>query len=86
MAAKAILAPFMHPLHWLTAIIVAAVAYFGVLFLYRWQHPRRQRSAPAGRRVAHSSRGTGAGGRAGTGNAVRSAVIVRNDHVGGECH
>ena len=31
-AAEAILAPLLHPLHWLTAIIVAAISYFAVLF------------------------------------------------------
>ena len=40
-AAEAILAPLMHPLHWLAAIIVAVVAYVGVLLWYRWRYPRR---------------------------------------------
>ena len=40
-AAEAILAPFMHPLHWLTAIIVAVVSYVGVLLWYRRRFPRR---------------------------------------------
>ena len=53
-AAEGILAPLMHPLHWLTAIIVAVIAYFGVLFWYRWQYPRRPSTAPSGQK--HSVR------------------------------
>ena len=39
-AAEAILAPLMHPLHWLTAIIVAVISFFGVVFWYRWRYPK----------------------------------------------
>ena len=45
-AAEAILTPFMHPLHWLTSIIVGAVSYVGVLLWYRWRNPRRPSSHP----------------------------------------
>ena len=39
-AAEAILAPLMHPLHWLVAIVVGGVAYVGVLLWYRWRYTR----------------------------------------------
>ena len=40
-AAEAILTPLMHPLHWLTAIIMAVVAYIGVLLWYRRRYARQ---------------------------------------------
>ena len=49
-AAEGILAPFMHPLHWLTAMIVAVIAYVGVSFWYRWRYPRRPATAPIGQK------------------------------------
>ena len=51
-AAEAILAPLMHPLHWLAAIIVGAGAYFGTLLWYRWRYPKRQIGTPLGQRQA----------------------------------
>ena len=50
MAAEGILAPFMHPLHWLIAIIVAAIAYVGVLFWYRWRYLKRPAISPTGQK------------------------------------
>ena len=49
-APEGVLGPLMHPLHWLTAILVGAVSYFGVLFWYRWYYPRRMHAA-----VGHTS-------------------------------
>ena len=44
-AAETILAPLMHPLHWLISLIVTMITYFGVLFWYRWRYPKRVSAA-----------------------------------------
>ena len=40
-AAEMLLTRYMHPLHWLTAIVVAMIVYFCVLLWYRWRYPKR---------------------------------------------
>jgi uncharacterized membrane protein YfcA len=40
--AEGLLAQLMHPLHWVTAVVVAVLVYLGVLFWYRWQYPGRR--------------------------------------------
>ena len=54
--AEALLAPFMHPLHWLSAIIVAIATYLGVLLWYRWHYPRQRGARPAGRKATMRQR------------------------------
>jgi len=49
--AEALLAPLMHPLHWLSAIIMAIVTYVAVLLWYRWHYPRQRGARQAGRKA-----------------------------------
>ncbi len=37
-----VLAGYMHPLHWLAAIIVALIVYSSILLWYRWRYPKRK--------------------------------------------
>ena len=50
-AAEALLEPFMHPLHWLSASIVAIATYVGVLLWYRWHYPRQRGARQTGRKA-----------------------------------
>jgi len=40
--AEGTLARYMHPLHWLAAIIVALIVYSSTLLWYRWRYPKRR--------------------------------------------
>ena len=40
-AAEGLLRGYIHPLHWLTAIVVAMIVYFGTLLWYRWRYHQR---------------------------------------------
>ncbi len=50
-AAETLLTPFMHPLHWLSAILVASTTYIGVLLGYRWHYPQQRRIPQIGRKA-----------------------------------
>jgi hypothetical protein len=49
-AAEALLAPLMPPLHWLSAIIVANATYVGVLLWYQWHYSRQRGAEQIGRK------------------------------------
>jgi hypothetical protein len=49
MVSEGILSRYMHPLHWVSAAMIALIAYLGTLMWYRWRYPLR-RSIPSGNR------------------------------------
>lgn len=47
MAAEALMGTYIHPLHWVAAIVLAVLAYGGTFLWYRWRYPRRRSVPPA---------------------------------------
>jgi len=49
MAAEALMGRYVHPLHWVAAVVIGVLAYGGTFLWYRWRYPRRRSATPANR-------------------------------------
>lgn len=48
-AAEALMGRYVHPLHWVAAVVIAVLAYRGTFLWYRWRYPRQRSATPANR-------------------------------------
>jgi len=56
MASEAVLATYIHPLHWVSPAIIAAIAYVGTLLWYRSRYPLRPGMTPGNQQADVRSR------------------------------